>query len=217
MFALRQRPAVTAVASFARRQMSTKTEAKPSSSLWQTYLKLLETHPLTTKAITSAGIAGTGDFICQTAFESKPFDVRRFVTFTTLGGVFIAPTLHVWYGFLNRVVVGTTTKAVATRLVLDQFVFSPTFLATFFGVLLVVSPQGMLLVLGIARLKTKCREIGGQHSRPTGSCGFQLNCAILHWFLLPLLFSNVVGLFWNAYMSYISYKPVDNDTKTSLE
>ncbi|KAH9086863.1 hypothetical protein Ae201684P_000280 [Aphanomyces euteiches] len=199
MFALRQRPAVTAVASFARRQMSTKTEAKPSSSLWQTYLKLLETHPLTTKAITSAGIAGTGDFICQTAFESKPFDVRRFVTFTTLGGVFIAPTLHVWYGFLNRVVVGTTTKAVATRLVLDQFVFSPTFLATFFGVLLVVSPQEPNEPPLATRFKDK------------------LNCAILHWFLLPLLFSNVVGLFWNAYMSYISYKPVDNDTKTSLE
>ncbi|CAK4070508.1 unnamed protein product [Aphanomyces euteiches] len=219
MFALRQRPAVTAVASFARRQMSTKTEAKPSSSLWQTYLKLLETHPLTTKAITSAGIAGTGDFICQTAFESKPFDVRRFVTFTTLGGVFIAPTLHVWYGFLNRVVVGTTTKAVATRLVLDQFVFSPTFLATFFGVLLVVSPQEPNEPPLATRFKDKVSRDWWPALQtnwivwiPAQLCNFALVPPALQ-----VLFSNVVGLFWNAYMSYISYKPVDNDTKTSLE
>ncbi|RHY74659.1 hypothetical protein DYB34_013757 [Aphanomyces astaci] len=121
-------------------------DSSGGSKLWLKYKKYLEAYPLTTKCLTSAGIAGTGDVLCQVAFESKPFDVRRFATFTALGGVFIAPTLHVWYGFLNRVVAGTAATAVATRLVLDQFVFAPSFLASFFGVLLVVSPNPGMIV-----------------------------------------------------------------------
>ncbi|RHY92021.1 hypothetical protein DYB26_009408 [Aphanomyces astaci] len=143
----------TAASSLMLRLNSTKANVHPpvgdssgGSKLWLKYKKYLEAYPLTTKCLTSAGIAGTGDVLCQVAFESKPFDVRRFATFTALGGVFIAPTLHVWYGFLNRVVAGTAATAVATRLVLDQFVFAPSFLATFFGVLLVVSPNPGMIV-----------------------------------------------------------------------
>ncbi|RHY25935.1 hypothetical protein DYB32_008004 [Aphanomyces invadans] len=154
MFALRS-TAVLRRTSLTLRLSSTKANvhspigvAPPSSrsTLWQKYKHYLETYPLTTKCLTSAGIAGTGDVLCQAAFESKPFNVQRFATFTALGGVFIAPTLHVWYGFLNRVVSGTAVTAVATRLVLDQFVFAPTFLASFFGVLLVVSPNSGKIV-----------------------------------------------------------------------
>ncbi|RHY86737.1 hypothetical protein DYB35_005910 [Aphanomyces astaci] len=143
----------TAASSLMLRLNSTKANVHPpvrdssgGSKLWLKYKKYLEAYPLTTKCLTSAGIAGTGDVLCQVAFESKPFDVRRFATFTALGGVFIAPTLHVWYGFLNRVVAGTAATAVATRLVLDQFVFAPSFLASFFGVLLVVSPNPGMIV-----------------------------------------------------------------------
>ncbi|KAF0695243.1 Aste57867_13935 [Aphanomyces stellatus] len=195
-----------------------KKDIPPSSpSLWQQYMHLLEKYPLTTKALTSSVIAGTGDVLCQTAFESKPFDVQRFATFTALGGVFIAPTLHVWYGFLNRAITGTAKAAVASRLVLDQFVFAPTFMASFFGVLLVVTPsdpasEGDSLA---KRFQDKLNRDWWPAVQtnwvvwiPAQLCNFALVPPALQ-----VLFSNVIGLFWNAYMSYISYKPIEEKPK----
>ncbi|ETV71952.1 hypothetical protein H257_12783 [Aphanomyces astaci] len=211
----------TAASSLMLRLNSTKANVHPpvgdssgGSKLWLKYKKYLEAYPLTTKCLTSAGIAGTGDVLCQVAFESKPFDVRRFATFTALGGVFIAPTLHVWYGFLNRVVAGTAATAVATRLVLDQFVFAPSFLASFFGVLLVVSPNpdGSTSSLS-TRLQDKLSR--DWWSAVQTNWVVWIPAQLLNFALVPpplqVLFSNVVGLFWNAYMSYISYKPIDDD------
>ncbi|ETV94769.1 hypothetical protein H310_11725 [Aphanomyces invadans] len=223
MFALRS-TAVLRRTSLTLRLSSTKANvhspigvAPPSSrsTLWQKYKHYLETYPLTTKCLTSAGIAGTGDVLCQAAFESKPFNVQRFATFTALGGVFIAPTLHVWYGFLNRVVSGTAATAVATRLALDQFVFAPTFLASFFGVLLVVSPNSDDATSGPSlsvRFQDKLNR--DWWSAVQTNWVVWIPAQLLNFGLVPpalqVLFSNVVGLFWNAYMSYISYKPIDD-------
>jgi hypothetical protein len=54
-------------------------------ALWTTYLRLLESHPLPTKVVTSASINGFGDILGQALFEKdKPFDFSRCAKFTFL-------------------------------------------------------------------------------------------------------------------------------------
>ena len=54
-----------------------------------------------------------------------------------LGAVLVAPVLHVGYGFLGRRIPGTSVGPVVGRVVLDQALFAPTFIAIFFSALAV--------------------------------------------------------------------------------
>ncbi|TYZ65528.1 hypothetical protein PybrP1_000812 [[Pythium] brassicae (nom. inval.)] len=125
-----RRPLAPLVTLAGRRGFSTGSSSKSKSSsdsffkrAWTKYLVLLETRPLATKIVTGGAIAGIGDINCQLFLEhGKPFDAKRTAVFTFLGGVFISPILHVWYGFLGRVVPGTTSLAAAKRVALDVLV-----------------------------------------------------------------------------------------------
>lgn len=81
--------------------------------LFSGYDALLARHPLPTKAISSGLICGAGDCACQLLQSSvdvsgdgdgkpAPFSFQRLANFTFLGGALVGPTLHVWYGALNR-------------------------------------------------------------------------------------------------------------------
>jgi hypothetical protein len=52
------------------------------------------------------------------------------------GVVLVGPALHFWYLTLSRLVPAATTAGAVMRLALDQLVFAPVFLATFFVALL---------------------------------------------------------------------------------
>ena len=82
------------------------------------YMRLLETHPIKTKSITSGVIAGAGDATCQylqrTDDDDTTFNWRRFANFTAIGGFYVGPLLHTWYSFLMRTIPGSTTRAIAS-------------------------------------------------------------------------------------------------------
>ena len=85
----------------------------------------------------------------QLFFEDGPFDARRAAIFTALGGVLIGPALHVWraptpalcalrrgvadsgrrYNTLGRLVGGSGAGVAVKKLLIDQFLFAPPFLA----------------------------------------------------------------------------------------
>jgi len=69
---------------------------------------------------------------------AKPFDYARLGNITLLGAVLVAPVLHVWYGFLGRKLPGTSIWPVVGRVVFDQALFAPTFIAIFFLALAVL-------------------------------------------------------------------------------
>ena len=103
------------------------------------YGAALERWPLLTKALTSAALVGAGDVACQLVVEKNDaVDLGRFGRMAFLGGVLIAPTLHVWYGSLSRIFPGTATADVVKRVVCDQFVFAPAFIGVFFSSLAVL-------------------------------------------------------------------------------
>jgi hypothetical protein len=117
--------------------------------LWTSYNTLLQTpgwKSLSVKSLTSAVIVGGGDVACQVLVEKRswkkideqqqlPLDISRVCRFTFLGGAFIAPTLHVWYGFLGRSIHGSGLRPAVKRMLCDQVLFAPAFIGIFFCVL----------------------------------------------------------------------------------
>ncbi len=166
------------------------------------YLKLLERAPLPTKAITSMCIVGAGDVATQTLLDrDKPFDVKRFAIFTFLGGALVGPTLHFWYGFLNRMIPGVGTMPALKRLAVDQTLFAASFIPIFMG--------------SAMALEGKAAQFPEQLKREF------LPALVTNWGLwipgnfinfrfvaprLQVLFANVVALGWNGYLSWSTHR-----------
>ncbi|CAI5477791.1 unnamed protein product, partial [Closterium sp. Yama58-4] len=103
----------------------------------RSYLRLLDRHPLAVKAGTSMLLNLLGDLFCQVVVEGgHSVDARRAATISLLGLLLVGPTLHVWYSVLFRMVTVQGTPGTLIRLALDQLLFSPLFIATFFSSLL---------------------------------------------------------------------------------
>jgi hypothetical protein len=95
----------------------------PKESLFQSYTRLLHSHPVLTKALTSGCIAVVADVSCQaythsstsdssSSSSSQPFtwDWGRTAKFGAINGFLFAPAVHHWYGFLGRTIAGNTVK-----------------------------------------------------------------------------------------------------------
>lgn len=80
-------------------------------------------------------------------------DTKRLGIFTLLGVGYIAPCLHLWYGFLMRAISGVSTRATLTRVFFDQSCFAPTFLAGLFSLGLLLEGRG-----SVAAVKRKITE-----------------------------------------------------------
>jgi len=138
--------------SIQKKNFSTSSSEKPSSSssflgsMLSWYARKLETHPITTKSITSGIIAGAGDFICQCLVDKpakehqheldeqagKPvpdetplwwWNAARTGNFLLLGGAMVGPALHYWYGALATrfpLVEGAKTSAAAVKAILSR-------------------------------------------------------------------------------------------------
>ena len=86
------------------------------------YTRALLAHPIATKAVTAAVLAGLGDAIAQrTADRRTPtiYDPGRSLLFATWGAL-STPVLHGWYRLL-----GARLRRPLTRLIADQALFAP--------------------------------------------------------------------------------------------
>lgn len=176
---------------------------------WTKYNVLLETHPLTTKIVTGGTIAAIGDVNCQVFLEpDQPFSVKRVAIFSLLSGVFISPILHGWYRFLTRAVPGTANSAIVKRLALDQLVFAPCCLPVFFTALLTLEGNADKVPEKLAQEWWPAVKTNWWVWVPAQLINFRFVPGNLQ-----VLFSNVMGLFWNSYLSYISH----TDAHVALE
>lgn len=70
-------------------------------TLLDSYSHQLERHPYRTKILSSAFVGGLGDFLIQTIqTESGVIDMRRWLVFTTVAGLCVAPAIHLWFNWL---------------------------------------------------------------------------------------------------------------------
>lgn len=172
---------------------------------WKRYLHVLETHPVTTKAVTTGALNGLGDLLSQCVFEkNSSIDVNRTTRFTLLGLLFVGPALHAWYQVLNRMVPSPLLRGTLARLALDQFAFAPVFISSIFTILLSAEgrPQDVP-----GKLKQDFKETLVTNWKvwiPFQFLNFKL--VPLH---LQVAGANAIALFWNVYISYTAHKELE--------
>lgn len=106
------------------------------------YNRLLSSFPYPTKMISSGIVGGFGDILVQTLSclrRKEPIfiDLKRLRVFTSVATFYIAPTIHLWFEFLERLKIpkslgeGKTMKSVVMILA-DQTVGATLISAGFF-------------------------------------------------------------------------------------
>lgn len=175
------------------------------------YSEKLDTHPITTKSISSGLVSGFGDLICQSLTQSvnssdgsrrsfltwETWDAARTGRFATIGTIWIGPVLHYWYGGLTR----TFPNNTMVRVALDQIVFAPIFLTMFLTWLW--KWEGDTLENIPSRLTESVPGIvAANWSLWVPAQGLNFKFVPANY---QVLFSNFVALIWNAYLSYASH------------
>merc|ERR1719424_84083 len=121
-------------------------------ALWTDYLGLLQTAPLTTKAITAGVIIGAGDATAQLLEKrdsDEAFDVARALRWAFFGLVLQGPWNHAFYLQLDAALPPTPDPFTITTLEkvgIDQFIQAPIFtviILLFFGI---VEGKGLAFV-----------------------------------------------------------------------
>ena len=211
-----------------RRFFASSSSSRFSFLSW--YSRRLDTHPLSTKAITSGLIAGAGDFGCQVLVD-KPeqalqnddtisdaesssldwWDRHRTGRFTLLGACLVAPVVHFWYHMLaTRILPGTTAVAVVKRVVLDQFAFAPCFMTVWLASLWTLEGKMSPRVMPNRLVETMPSILVANYILwiPAQVLNFRF-VAVKY----QVLYSNVVALLWNFYLSYAMRRRRARDRK----
>eukprot|EP00928_Gymnodinium_smaydae_P025748 TRINITY_DN20416_c0_g2_i1.p1 TRINITY_DN20416_c0_g2~~TRINITY_DN20416_c0_g2_i1.p1 ORF type:complete len:181 (-),score=15.65 TRINITY_DN20416_c0_g2_i1:93-635(-) len=106
--------------------------------MWARYLRLLDTHPVTTKSLSTAVVFVAGDFaqqaIEQSGTATKKWDVPRACRMGAFGGLFIGPVFHNWFRILDWAVPASlgATQATVAKVVIDQSCMAPAVMSSFF-------------------------------------------------------------------------------------
>ncbi|KAI9273413.1 integral membrane protein mpv17 pmp22 family, partial [Helicostylum pulchrum] len=145
-----------------------------------------------------------GDVIAQQLIEKQGWeqhDLKRTLRMSAFGGIFAGPALSTWYRFIDRKVTTTNrVQGLVTKVVLDQFVFAPFFIAAFF------TGQGLFEGKSINEIKEKLSS--GYTTALIGNYKIWPAVQIANFYFTPLnyrlMVTNVVALGWNAYLSTIN-------------
>ncbi|RDY14596.1 PXMP2/4 family protein 4, partial [Mucuna pruriens] len=125
---------------------------KPGFVGW--YVRMLETHPLKTKSVTSSLIFAAADFTSQIITLpsfSASYDIIRTFHMAIYGLLILGPSQHKWFDFLYKILPKRDVPSTLKKIFLGQVIFGPIINTVFFsynGVL-----QGENVVQIIARLK----------------------------------------------------------------
>ncbi|KAJ8906812.1 hypothetical protein NDN08_003298 [Rhodosorus marinus] len=109
--------------------------SNPLVALWTAYNSLLESQPILTKALTSLVGFAVGDALAQKYLGDGEFKIDRLLRMAAFGALFHGPTGHYFYGFLDRLIVGTEPLKVVSKVAIDQLLWAPIFGVAFFGIL----------------------------------------------------------------------------------
>ncbi|XP_040272658.1 peroxisomal membrane protein 2 [Bufo bufo] len=108
--------------------------------LLRTYLQLLHSRPILTKAVTSAILSALGNLLSQSIerrhqSKSKNVDLVAPLRFAAYGLFFTGPLSHYFYMFLEHWIPSSLPLAGLRRLLLDRLIIAPGFLLLFFIVM----------------------------------------------------------------------------------
>jgi len=172
--------------------------------LLRVYLTSMNKRPWLTTMVSTGCICGTGDILAQQLIEhkGKNYDIRRTVKMAAMGTLFIGPGLRTWYIVLDKLIKGASTTAVIKKVVADQFLWAPVFIAAFFSVSELLDGSSFADVE--QKLKTAYLP------------ALKANYLIWPWvqlgnfYFVPLqhriVVVNFVALFWNMYLAWAAHQ-----------
>lgn len=96
------------------------------------YNHMLTTRIYLTKMVTSGLVGGLGDVLIQLINcynAKKPFviDMRRLIVFSSVAAIYIAPVIHIWFDFLEKMNLPPAIKQSATMKSLVMILLDQTF------------------------------------------------------------------------------------------
>jgi len=174
--------------------------------LWKGYLRYLESNPILTKAITSGTLVGIGDSISQIIEKrSNPqqqYEINRTLRMSLLGFSFFGTSLHFWYKLLEHYIPGKSFSSICNKVVLDQTVYTMTFLFIFF------TSIGFMEGKSWEQIRNKQEKVYWQTLKYNWYIWIPAN--IINYGFVPIslrvLFVSSVALVWNTMLSKIQHK-----------
>ncbi|KAF8336994.1 uncharacterized protein EI90DRAFT_2968719 [Cantharellus anzutake] len=157
--------------------------------------------PFLAPVITTFTLFGAGDVLAQQGVErkGKDHDFLRTARLASYGGFIFAPIASKCLRLLEHLPVRSKPALIASRVALDQFVFSPIIVGVFFTCTTLM--EGKTLKDAEMKLETTYKRTLVANWKLF--IPFQmLNLLVpMHHRLLAV---NVVSLFWNAYLSLMA-------------
>jgi hypothetical protein len=175
------------------------------------YSNALETSPVLTKSVTAGCIFAVSDYLAQ-RFEAgsvsaadkekkRRLNLTRIATSAAVGLLYFGPAAHVWYGWIFRILPGTSLFSILQKAALGQIFFGPSFTCIFFAT--------SLLQSGTFSLGNWLRKI--RQDLPgawLAGASFWPLVDLVSFSLVPQkwipLFVNMCSLVWTIYLSTIS-------------
>ncbi|KAL1896725.1 Protein required for ethanol metabolism [Ceratocystis pirilliformis] len=166
------------------------------------YQARLAARPLLTQAVTTSILFATGDATAQLLVEpkkeGKKYDFARTGRMALYGGCVFGPCAATWFKFLARnVVLKNKNAETLARVACDQGLFAPVFIGLFLSSMAVLEgsdPQEKLAKSYTTAL------VSNYYLWPA--------VQMVNFKFMPLqhrlLFTNVISIGWNSYLSYIN-------------
>lgn len=172
-------------------------------NLLRAYGRLLQEKPISTKCITSFVTFGAGDLMCQYfeinyAGKSK-YDLNRAFKQATFGFL-VSPYLHLHFSIVMPTLFPATKKySVVKSLLYDQTIGASVFISLFFGYLDFMSGKSYQQFCDEMKVKFMPTLVANWSVWPA--------IMLINFTFVPVqwrvLYANIAGMFWNAYLSYV--------------
>jgi len=163
------------------------------------YVNLLNAHPLKMQMLTGSCLAYIGDGVAQMVIEQR--EKYDFVRGTRMAGFTLliwAPLANRWMIFAERKFAGNSVTNLTKKVGIDQFMLGPALTTTFFCY------NELLLGEGVDGAKKKIEHhlVGTQ----IAAWCVWIPAQYVNFFFMPLhmrvIFVQFIALFWNTYMAW---------------
>jgi hypothetical protein len=191
----------------------------PAQAFAAWYMRCLNSAPVPTKSVTFFFISALGDLLSQTiqargVAGGLSLNWHRLRVYAVLGAVYVAPVIHVWFGYLERLKSpgGPLAslpgwKAVAAMTFIDQTVGATIVLSSIYVVFELLDTamkmQPFSVPAAFASGVTKLQR----EFKPTMLMNWRIwpLANAINFGLVPpqlrVLFSNIISVAWNAFLS----------------
>lgn len=123
-------------------------------------------------------------------------------------GLIIGPVLRTWYLTLDRILPGAAKTAGFKKMLLDQSLFAPVMICFFFGVTETLAGKRLHDIKQMLQERYTETLITNYKIWPLAQT--------LNFTFVPIQhrvgFVQIVAIFWNAYMSWMTNKPLPETT-----